>query len=694
LQWIEGDRDMEGLSEFFVQNLGYVYFFYGLAFFAMGLVAFLESGRSTEFRFGRALIPLALFGFIHGGHEWFEMFQISALQRGTAATGVPVELLRLVLLVVSFICLLAFGVRLLPNAEQEPAFAWTLVAALVGVWLVALGFLYVASRPSTVELLISGDVLARYLLAVPGALLAGWALLRERRDFHARGMSRYGRSLLWAALAFIIYGVVGQVFTRPSLVFPSTVLNSTLFLDTFGIPIQLLRTVAAIAIAIALGSALRAFEAEGRVRLARANKARLEALDAQARRAEEIESLNAELRQTTQELTAMLELSRTLTSTVDLGRLLHDALYQVVHSMEGSCCSMLFLRTPNGALEPAGIYRRPEAPRPDPPPPLAETARQAFLYEGATGARLDHVVVLFEDGAFEGGASYQTLGVPLRSQNRVFGALSLGSLHEAEPLSEKELGLMTAFAQQMAAAIENAQLYRMLQEREGALEDLVRQLVNAQEGERRRIARELHDDTGQRLTALGLGLAAVEGRLVEDNATAALDLVRNLRGVTDEAMTELHNIMANLRPAQLDELGLAPTLRWYVNDFGARNPDITVQLTVGRLPRRLPQQYETVLFRVVQEALTNVYRHAHASAVSVTLAQRPGAVCLEVRDNGLGFDPATLPAASAPERPSGWGIVGMRERVMLGGGRFDIVSQPGQGTTVTVELPWNPEENG
>jgi signal transduction histidine kinase len=192
----------------------------------------------------------------------------------------------------------------------------------------------------------------------------------------------------------------------------------------------------------------------------------------------------------------------------------------------------------------------------------------------------------------------------------------------------------------------------MLQEREGELEDLVRQLVNAQGGERQRIARELHDDTGQKLTALGMGLAAVEGWLEEKNASGALDLVRDLRDVTDEAMTELRNIMANLRPAQLDELGLVPTLRWYVRDFDARNPDITARLTVDRLARRLPQPYETVLFRVVQEALTNVSRHAHATTVSVALAQRPGAICLEVRDNGVGFDPP-IAGFNAPERPSG-----------------------------------------
>ena len=220
-------------------------------------------------------------------------------------------------------------------------------------------------RPGFSELLSAADVLARYSLAIPGALLAAWALLRERRDFHARGMSAYGQDLLWAALAFFIYGVA-QFFTRPSVVFPSQTINTAFFLRTFGIPVQLLRGLAAVAIAITLGRALRAFEQEGRLRLARANKARIEAqaaaLEAQQRRASEVEALNIQLAATARELVGMVEMSRILTSTMDRRRLLDEALCQIVHSFERACCSILFLKRGDGGLELAGQYRRPRRP--------------------------------------------------------------------------------------------------------------------------------------------------------------------------------------------------------------------------------------------------------------------------------------------------------------------------------------------
>jgi signal transduction histidine kinase len=564
------------------------------------------------------------------------------------------------------------------------------------------------------------------ILAVPGALLACWALLRERRDFHARGMSRYGQALLWAGLAFLIYGVVGQIFTRSSLVFPSQTLNSALFLRTFGIPVQVLRGLAAIAIAFTLAAALRAFEHESRIRLARANKLRLEAqkaaLDAQERRADEVEMLNVQLQATAQELSAMVEMARILASTMDLGRLLQSALERIVHSFEGARSSLISLRQLDGRLKLAGVYRQPGAPDQDTDPELVAATAKAVESRGPVGATWDGQLGTLGPDSFAGGRSYRTLAVPLQAQERTLGGLALAALWQETPLRAGQLGLLNAFAQQIATSVENAQLYSMLRQREGELEDLVRQIVNAQEVERQRIARELHDETGQKLTALAMGLAAVEANLAsprDDSAVppggrppgrteapevnlarvmqaqmSASGLVRNLRGVADQAIIELRKVMTNLRPSQLDDLGLVPTLRWYLREYAERHQDMRVELETGSLARRLPSNAETVLFRVTQEALSNIARHAHATQVMVTLTQGRDSVRLEVVDDGVGFDASAAGAPAPQARASGWGLVGMRERVALAGGQFTIQSQVGRGTQVIVELPLRTTGNG
>jgi signal transduction histidine kinase len=677
---------MDVVAQFFTDNLVFVYFFYGLAFVALGLVVLLESSRASEFRFARGLFPLAMFGLLHGAHEWFEMFQLLAGSDGHYT--LLVELIRLGTLVASFAFLLLFGTRLLPGAEAQPRVSLIQVAGMLVLW--ALAVVYVAWRhnPNTAQLFAAADVLARYSLAIPGALLAAWALLRERRDFHARGMSQYGGSLLWAGLAFAVYGLVGQAFVRASLIFPSQTVNSAMFIRTFGFPIHLLRAAAAAGIAFHLGKALRAFEAEGRVRLARANKARIEAqaaaLEAQQRRADEVEALNRELQLTAGELAALVDMSRILSSTLNFNQVAGDALKHVVHSFERGCCAVAFLRRPDGGYELLRAYRRPTAPMPVIPPPVTELSVRAAEISGPAGAGLDGKVVALGPGSFDRDRAYRSLGVPLRVKEQTFGALALSSVREEEPLGADELRLLTAFAQQFATALDNVRLYQMVQDREVQLEDLVRKLVHAQEDERQRIARELHDDTWQKLTALGMGLAALEAALTAREPARANDLLRNLREMSDHAITELRNIMANLRPAQLDDLGLGPALRWYVKQYQAANPQVEVQLSIEKLPSRLPAEHETVLFRVTQEALTNVQRHSEATLATIRLWQDDGRVRLRVEDNGVGFDPKQPPRH---EPGSGLGLPGMRERVGLVDGRLEIDSAPGEGTCITVELP-------
>ena len=159
-----------------------------------------------------------------------------------------------------------------------------------------------------------------------------------------------------------------------------------------------------------------------------------------------------------------------------------------------------------------------------------------------------------------------------------------------------------------------------------------------------------------------------------------------MRELSNQAIAELRNVMSDLRPALLDDLGLVPALRSYVQQYAARYPEMHVTLSADRPSQRLLPEYETVLFRVAQEALTNVARHAHATEVSVLLTHLPDLARLEVSDNGIGFDPL------APGRlvsGSGLGLVGMQERVTLVGGTCRIESAPGEGTRVVVELPVN-----
>lgn len=682
---------MNAIDTFFSTNMIYVFFFYGLAFFSMGLAVFMESGRTAGFRLSRALVPLALFGLIHGGHEWYEMFQLMAAAQGQFEPGLTEDLLRAGLLAVSFLLLLDFGLRLLPGADTHPRAHWWQLAVFAGLWLISIALIALLYRPSNVQLAAAADVLARYVLGIPGALLAGWVLLRERREFRARGMETYGRGLLWAAVAFFVYGAVGQLFVRTSLVFPSGIINTNLFLETVGIPVQVIRGTAAIVIAVGLTGAVRAFEAANRQQLQQANDERLAALEAQQRRANEVEALNVRLQATARELSALVEMSRILASTIERDQLLPTTLRQIVYSLDGVCCSRIYLQRPGDALVLAGEFRRPEAPQPAVPPPLRAVAMMANTAGQPTAADLDGHVLLLRDMSAEpgdsaggGGRRLRVLGVPLQTKDERFGALVIASFIADTPLTSATVGLTSAFAQQIAAALENARLYEVVQMREGQLKALVHQLVNAQEHERQRIARELHDDTGQKLTALAMGLAAVETQIKVQDLARATDLLHHLRALNDQTVEDLRHIMANLRPAQLDDLGLVPAVRWYIQQYQERHPDLKINFVATRLARRLPAEVETILFRIVQEALNNVARHAQASQVTVSLDQVGNQVWLKVCDNGIGFDPAQLPA---DEGGRGLGLVGMRERAALVGGTCQIEARPGHGTCITASLP-------
>jgi two-component system sensor histidine kinase UhpB len=222
---------------------------------------------------------------------------------------------------------------------------------------------------------------------------------------------------------------------------------------------------------------------------------------------------------------------------------------------------------------------------------------------------------------------------------------------------------------------------------------LLHQVVTVQETERQRIARELHDVTGQSLTAIALGLRGVE-TTVRDNPALAVEQMRELESVGTAALSELRQLIADLRPSQLDDLGLVAALQWYLQEFEARYAIKTAFAFSGNRAQRLPAEYEIVLFRITQEALTNIAKHARASLATVRLVLGPAHICLIVEDNGSGFDVGQALAKTRIPGPHGWGLLGIQERALLVGGRCEITSQPGQGTCIRIAVPLGSQGRG
>lgn len=223
----------------------------------------------------------------------------------------------------------------------------------------------------------------------------------------------------------------------------------------------------------------------------------------------------------------------------------------------------------------------------------------------------------------------------------------------------------------------NRSLEAQVQARTGELQALSMKLLRVQEDERRAIARDLHDQLGQLLTGLRFQLEAAHA-----SAPPALQAaLKESLGTSDEVLRHLRDMTQQLRPRVLDDLGLTPALEWHASQF-LRQTGITATLDVSLPAARLPGELETTIFRLVQEALTNVARHSGAKAAAITLTQGNGRLIAEISDRGRGFDAEARLAAR-----DSLGLTGLRERVTLAGGSLEIFSRIGQGTRLHAEFP-------
>ncbi len=474
-----------------------IYFFYGLAFFSMGLLVAMEGGRSTDARLRMALRPLAGFGLVHAAHEWLSMF--SAMGHFDQNLLAIVSFVSLTLLAFSFLSLAAFGAYLVLGSESTWRVSLIIPLALETVWVFGLvsfrGQYFQNDLPSI------ADVWTRYSIAIPASLLAAAGLIVQQRAFRRAGLVRFGRDSLWASVSFGWYGLVGQLFTQPSLLPPSTFLNTDLFISVFGFPVQLLRAVTAIFASIFVIRFLRAFQVESDRKIAELQQARL---------------------------------------------------------------------------------------------------------------------------------------------------------HES-------------------------------QQREQLRAELFRKVVGAQESERQRIARDLHDETGQSLTAIGMGLRGLSD---ETHEKRRRDTLSQLQFLTSDSLKELQRIIADLRPAHLDDLGLSATLRWYASRIHELT-SVLVRVDIEGNEPALDDAVKITIFRIAQEALNNIVKHSQATNVNVRLDYRNKEAIIFIRDNGKGFD---MDAVQSRIGRTSLGLAGMEERAMLLGGSLDIRSRPNYGTEVEAMIPYQVEK--
>ena len=367
------------------------------------------------------------------------------------------------------------------------------------------------------------------------------------------------------------------------------------------------------------------------------------------------------------QLESLEEITNAMLSEIEPGRLLQLVVDRMSGLLDARFAAVL-LATKDGSLEIAAAHGE-DAEELVGGRLAVDRSKAGRVFQEGMPVRVDSVLddpdadpdLMRRVGARAG------LWAPLIVREEAIGVLMALDRMQPDPrFTDADLRLAQRFAARAAVAVDLSRRVARA---------TVQRIVGGQEHERRRLSRELHDETGQALTSILLGLKAIEDTQGTERFPAAL---AELREIVVATLQDVRRLAVELRPKALDDFGLAPALERLTNSF-AEQTGIAAHLE-SRLPEgRLPSETETVLYRVVQEALTNVVKHAQAEHVSVLLHSKPGRVAAVIEDDGRGF---------ADEDPTeGIGLLGMRERVALVGGTVTLETRPGAGTTIVVEVP-------
>ena len=386
-----------------------------------------------------------------------------------------------------------------------------------------------------------------------------------------------------------------------------------------------------------------------------------------------------------QRLTTIQAVTEAAVTTLELKDLLQTMLERVCTRLKGDAAAILLLSEDNQTLVVKAAYGFETAPlgaqlalgqgllgqiAASGVPLLVNDLPKNDLSKNAAGSGLTGLL---------GQRTRSLIGAPLQVGGRIIGVLHTGA-GRPQAFAQEDLGLLSVLADRMASAIDRARLHSEVREGRDRLQTLSRRLMDAQETERRRIARELHDETGQALTAVKINLQSLKRRSGDLLLAERLD---DSITIVEESLNSIRNISHELRPSILDDLGLIAALRWYV-DRQAQRAGFLPHFRAPAGEERWPTEIETACFRIVQEAITNIIRHAAASRVWVEVQQTPQEYRLVVRDDGIGFN--IKAAREHAVQGHSLGLLGMQERAQLAGGQFEIKSGKKGGAELTVRF--------
>ncbi len=391
-----------------------------------------------------------------------------------------------------------------------------------------------------------------------------------------------------------------------------------------------------------------------------------------------------------QEQNILMKISRELSQTLDLDRILQIATKEAAQALRVDRCAASLAFPEEGYAEIRSIYVKGDKSvthllgyklYPHNLPQAKE------MFEKRKSINIPNIYHLpdksFAKEYFIKEGIKSVIFSPMVHGKKLVGFFVLSTMEDFKTFTKEEIRLAQTIADQVAVAIENAKLLELVRKSSEDLKTLSAQLINVQEDERKKIAQELHDEIGQTLFAMKMNLEMTKKNLPPD--LEKLEDMKNrltdTENLLSQTIDQIRNLTTDLRPSMLDDFGLIPALNWYIDNFSKRT-NIKVYLKAKNFKPRLSSEVETTFYRIIQEALTNVAKHAQATEVSILLALKNSNACLAVEDNGIGFD-----AKKATFPKDRLGIFSIKERVGLLNGEFEIHSKANRGTKLSVKIP-------